>query len=70
MTREELAQEREAWKARVQARREAEAQHERRRYRIGAHNPNLRRGFERKLRDDEYLPARDAIETAISTRRG
>ena len=62
MTPEELEAERKAYRARQRKREAGEVQHEKRGGQIKT--VILRKGLQRKLLEDEYVPANDAMKIA------
>jgi len=67
MTKEELAAELEASRERQRVKREAESPHVKQPFTIKT--PILKRGLSRKLREDEYVPAWEAVEVSKSAHR-
>ena len=67
LTPEEMSAEREAYRARCLARAQKEAVHERRGFSFSP--PNIGKRFEKKLRENEYLPPRDALMEVVHAYR-
>lgn len=70
LTEEEWEAERQAFFGRKIRKAMQEAEHERKRFSYrNISGSNIGRRFEKSMREDEYIPPRDAILVALSTRR-